>query len=74
SEEEIHHCIKRNNFYVILPMLPELREKVTTAKVLAKELSSSDNLLDYPGTVAMLKKHHLMIEDVNFGEDIELLR
>jgi UDP-glucose 4-epimerase len=74
SEEEIHHCIKRGDFYVILPMLPELQGKETVGQVLEQEFSSSDNLLDYDGTVAMLKKNRLMIEDVDLEEGVELLR
>jgi len=74
SEEEIHHCIKRDDFYVILPMLPELQNQDMESEVLTEEFSSKDNVLDYAGTVAMLKKNRLMMEDVDFEEDVELLR
>ena len=74
SEEEIHHSLRRGDFYVILPMLPELRREDDQVEGLVKEFSSHDNLLDYAGTVSMLRKHNLMIEDVNFEENKELLR
>ena len=75
SEEEIHHCIRRRDHYVITPMLPELAQKnakITT--VLKKEYSSGDNVLDYKGTLALLKKHDLMISENRLQEDGEFLK
>ncbi|MBC7248237.1 MAG: polysaccharide biosynthesis protein [Actinobacteria bacterium] len=75
SEEEIHHTIKRGDFYVIRPMLPELRgEEEPFTGVLDKEFSSADNLLDYEGTVELLRRNRLMIEDIDFSQGSEILR
>jgi len=75
SEEEAHHCIKRGNYYVILPMLPELRDTSGhEPNALIKEFSSDDTVLDPADTLALLKKYHLMIEDVDFSQRSELLR
>ena len=64
SEEEIHHCVDRKNYYAILPMLPELYTSDNSKKnILKKELSSSNNILDYEQTVNLLKTNKLMIED-----------
>ena len=75
SEEEIHHCIDRGDYYAILPMLPELqssRSQITN--VLKKELSSSDFMLDLKQTKSLLKKNKLMIEDVKDISSLELLK
>jgi UDP-glucose 4-epimerase len=75
SEEEMHHTIRRGDYYAILPMLPELASgEDASTPVLTREFSSGDNVLDYGGTVALLKKHQLMIGEWNHQEDGELLR
>ncbi len=75
SEEEVNHCVKRGHFYVIRPMLPELRKPGDSEpNALGKEFSSADMMLDFPGTVSLLKKHGLMVEDVQTGRESELLR
>lgn len=75
SEEEMNHCVKRGDYYAILPMLPELLDAGEQEQnVLTKEFSSVDRVLDFEDTVALLKKHHLMSEDVNLQNGRELLR
>ena len=75
SEEEINHCVKRGDYYVILPMLPELLdEKEHSQNILTKEFSSADRVLDFEGTVDLLEKHDLMLGDKNFQKGGELLR
>lgn len=75
SEEEIHHCVRRGDYLAILPMLPELRRADGgKSDALAKEFSSEDTVVDLAGTMALLKKHRLMLEDVDGLPDAELLR
>jgi UDP-glucose 4-epimerase len=75
SEEEVHHCVRRGGYYAIQPMLPELRQGSTPeSNALQSEYSSGDEVLDLSGTAALLKKHRLMVEDVDLGERPELLR
>jgi FlaA1/EpsC-like NDP-sugar epimerase len=75
SEEEIHHCVRKGDYLVIRPMLPELRRAETAkADVLTKEFSSEDTVVDFAGTVTLLKKHRVMVEDVDKVADAELLR
>lgn len=73
SEEEIHHCARRGDYYAIQPMLPELRDRLKIDETLEKEYSSADEVLDLAGTVALLNKHRLMVEDMDW-EQPELLR
>ena len=54
SEEEAHHCVKRGNYFAILPMLPELQVAGPIDNALAKEFSSADTVLDLAGTMALL--------------------
>jgi UDP-glucose 4-epimerase len=75
SEEEIHHCVRRGDYLAIRPMLPELRRDDPAApNVLTKEFSSEDTVVDLDGTVALLKRHRLMIDDVDLAAAGELLR
>jgi hypothetical protein len=56
-------------------MLPELRdEKDVEQKILTKEFSSADQVLDLNDTVELLKKHNLMVDRDNFITGGELLR
>jgi hypothetical protein len=55
-------------------MLPELREARTEPNALTKEFSSADKVLNLPATVALLRKHSLMVEDVDLSTGEELLR
>lgn len=43
SEEECFRTVERDGYYVILPVLPELREPTDVAQVLESEYSSKDN-------------------------------
>jgi len=75
SEEEIHHCVKRGNYYAIRPMLPELDDAgEAEPNALAKEFSSADNLLDFQSTLELLSKNRLMVENSPLHENVELLR
>jgi len=75
SEEEVHHCVRRGGYYVIQPMLPELRQGVAQEpNALEKEYSSGDEVLDLPDTTALVKKHRLMVEDIDRADKTELLR
>lgn len=75
SEEEATHCVRRGNYYAILPMLPELCQlgKHEPA-VLKKEFSSEDTALNLDETIALLKKHKIMVDDVDLSHGEELLR
>jgi FlaA1/EpsC-like NDP-sugar epimerase len=75
SEEEAHHCVRRGKYYAIRPMLPELRDNTAPEpNALTKEFSSADTVLDYVGTVALLKQNVLMPDDVELSPATELLR
>jgi UDP-glucose 4-epimerase len=65
SDEERHLTVARGDYYAILPALPELQEACPGFKgdrPLKKEFSSADTVLDLEGTVALLKKHGLLLE------------
>ena len=68
SEEEANRCIERGEYLVIQPMLPELRDgDEGAASGLTQEFSSADNVLDLADTLALLKNHNLMVEDVGLS-------
>jgi UDP-glucose 4-epimerase len=75
SEEESYRCIKRGDYYVILPMLPELHvEEGPVIKIMEREFSSADKALNLDQTIALLKENKLMIDDGDLGQGEELLR
>ena len=75
SEEEYHHVVKRGDYYVILPMLPELRTANKEASnVLDSEFCSSDSVLDLEGTIELMNKHDLNVPTGSLTETEELLR
>ena len=59
SDEECTMTQAKENYYSIKPMLPELHHG-EFKPALNKEFSSEDNVLDFDGTNALLKKHNLL--------------
>ena len=74
TEEEVNHCVRRGNYYVIKSMLPELDTGKREANALKKEFGSADNVIDYGATVKLLTKHRLRVEDKPGLDEGELLR
>lgn len=72
SVEEAYRTAKRGNWYAIMPMLPELQQGEFKAE-LDDEYSSKNSVLDLQGTIDLLKKRKLMLEDVDV-QNGELLR
>ncbi len=76
SEDEAYRCRRVGQYYAIQPMLPELYDdtiKPVTDR--SGEYSSGSDVLDLQGTVALLREHSLMLDQVSAlqpGE--ELLR
>ncbi|MDI6877680.1 MAG: polysaccharide biosynthesis protein [Methanomicrobiales archaeon] len=62
SEEEAHRTIERGNYYVILPVLPELRDS-EYKDTLSREYSSADNIMNYEQLKIQLEQHGLLIDD-----------
>lgn len=56
SEEECYRTVERGDYYVIVPMLPELRGQVDQP-ALTKEYSSAHVTLDMAGLAALLKPY-----------------
>ena len=73
SEEECRHCVKRGEYYAILPMLPELREEGAAETDLSKEFSSEDSVVSLQETVALLERHGLLLEQADSGTRGEML-
>ena len=73
SEEEIHRTVERGEWYVMLPMLPELRGDAVGSGCLSKEYSSMDGVLSLAETAELLKRSKLMVEDLTAFEG-EMLR
>ncbi len=73
SEEEAYRTIERGNYYVILPMLPELQRDEGPVTCIGKEYGSGDTLMNPVEVRATLHQHHLLLEDLASYEG-ELLR
>ena len=75
SEEEAHRTIRRGNYNVILPILPELQGSEGMGPTIGREYSSADNLLSVDETKALLEAHGLMIGGGSSkAQEVELLR
>lgn len=75
SEEEAHHCYRRGDYFAIGSMLPELSNgKEFDSRLLSGEYSSGNDVLTLEETIALLKKHNLMVDDVRLSSTGELLR
>jgi FlaA1/EpsC-like NDP-sugar epimerase len=73
SEEEAHRTISRGNYYVILPILPELLPEEQNEKNLGNEFSSADNLMSEIELKKQMEKYNLLLEQQSTNEG-ELLR
>jgi len=60
SEEEAHRTIPRNGYYVILPILPELRRAEEESNYLTKEYSSADYLMSENELKELLHNYQLL--------------
>lgn len=76
SDEEAPYVVARGEYYVIQSMLPELSQNLEAKKVaLTKEYSSDDQVLDYAGTLELLKKNNLLDVNIDLSKsEGELLR
>jgi len=74
SEEEVHHCVRRGDYYAIRPMLPELRGKAKEKNALSREFSSAGSVMSLAATVTLLRRNRLMVDDRQAGRGEELLR
>lgn len=73
SEEEAHRTIDRNHYYVILPILPELRRSDEEKNYLTKEYSSADYLMSSQDLQDLLEAYNLLRLDKT-GLESELIR
>ena len=73
SEEERFRTVERGPYYVILPMLPELRGSGERIKPLEDEYSSAHHVMDLSTLKVLLRQQRLMVEDIPEGGK-ELLR
>lgn len=60
SEEEISRTIKRGNYFVICPILPELQTDRIAEPILTKEYSSADHTMSKSELRALLEKEGLL--------------
>ena len=73
SDEEAWHTYACGDYYAIKPILPELLKEEITAKPLSKEYSSSDSVMKFDETRALLEKYNLTVNHEIIEED-EILR
>lgn len=75
SDEEANHCVKRGNYYVIRPMLPELiTDNIHYDAALQGAYCSADHVISADDTAALLARHGLLAFDHKFAPEAELLR
>jgi UDP-glucose 4-epimerase len=72
SEEEGHRTYESGSYYVIQPVLPELRSDVASRAFLASEYSSADSVIALEDVANILSRHGLLADVPQDSE--ELLR
>jgi len=73
SDEEAWHTYACGDYYAIKPILPELLKEKVPAKPLSKEYSSSDSIMKFDETKALLERYNLTVNHEIIEED-ETLR
>lgn len=73
SDEEAWRTYPRGDYYAIQPMLPELVKDKPSAPPLPKEYSSSDTVMTFVETCALLERYRLMMGQ-DLIEEGEMLR
>ena len=74
SEEECRHTYRRGGYYVITPMLPELRHaEPAYGEPLNREYSSADAPVGPEETAVLLRQNRLLVDQADFST-AELLR
>jgi UDP-glucose 4-epimerase len=65
SGEECRHAYRRGEYYVIGPMLPELADAARAKEEpIGRELSSADAVVPAEAVVELLRRHALLVEQV----------
>ena len=68
SEEEAHRTVARGDYYVILPILPELRGAAQETTALGHEYSSADTLMSRPEVKTLLQHYGLLLAEQSTPE------
>lgn len=74
SEEEANRTVERGDWYAIVPMLPEVMKETVTAPAISAEYSSGTEVMTAGETLAMIRRHSLLVEDSGSSQLAELLR
>lgn len=75
SDEEAFRSFKRGDYYVIQPILPELRDPADTAQpALNREYSSEHDLMTFEETRELMVRRNLMVGQEDLDLDGEFLR
>jgi UDP-glucose 4-epimerase len=62
SEEECHRAVRRNGYYAIGPILPELQSHDVDSELLGRPYSSADDVMTPAQTHELLVRRGLMID------------
>jgi UDP-glucose 4-epimerase len=63
SEEEAWRTVERGEHYVILPILPELRDESQPIEALKVQYDSNQTLMTLQQVQELLRREHLMVDD-----------
>jgi UDP-glucose 4-epimerase len=75
SEEECFRTIERNGYYVILPLLPELRNRASQEPTLREEYSSKNTLIEFGALERLLAPYVVARSETSYdgnGKKIEV--
>jgi len=72
SDEERHFARTCGGYFAIRSTLPELNQQQTRDAPLAKPFSSEDTQVDLQGTIDLLKRHGMLLEQQVHTEGVEM--
>jgi len=76
SEDEARRAFRRGEYFVIPSNLPEIFDpaSVESFEALNVEYNSADNVISQDDLKNLLGKNNLLVENLEFGQDDELIR
>jgi UDP-glucose 4-epimerase len=74
SEEEGFRAFARGDYYVVAPILPELRDPTAETEFIGREYSSDSDLMSFVQVRELLQQRNLMVGQQDLALEGELLR
>lgn len=72
SDEECNYTVARGAYYAIRAMVPELCSEEEPTAGLRQEFSSADTVISLEETIALLRRHRMLMDQTKAEDNLEL--